>query len=276
MPRASNEPALDVDEYLDLVSDTLDNVLYQPLYAMTVKGEGSCSEQMAKIGSIKQVNIKLKTIKATALVFGIVMLLAAVYNMKTRNLIRATLYGIVALDALRVSFNCYIKSYCHIIAEKYSGDWKKLGNTILKAAQSALGLGGKNANDPLVRMQKDVMWDVLIDKLLIIAIYEKVSMNLFMYVCVYFSIDYSKTNICSLSQHAHAGAGIYQAAAAEEVILRDGSFASPESVECKIIPHHICSLCTSASADSLYIGLPRFGDDLRASKFVFINFTSPP
>jgi hypothetical protein len=177
-PRTPHREPLDVDDYFDIISDNLDKFLFEPLYESKNKGalESQAVDQMADVSTIRRMNTKLKTIKTTSFIFSIVMLYAAWYNVVARNPIRTIGYGVLAADSFRVSYNCYIKNYCHIIAEKYSGDWKKLGKTIWNAAQSALGLAD-NSRDPLVRMQKDVMWEVLLDKSLVINIYDKVSVS---------------------------------------------------------------------------------------------------
>ena len=81
---------------------------------------------------------------------------------------RCVAYGGASIDLLRISYNCYIKQYCTIVAKKLAGNASALGNTLFQWISSNItpNINHTNNNkhvpqDPFTVIKERIMWDVV-------------------------------------------------------------------------------------------------------------------
>ena len=140
------------EDYFDIISRNLDDNLYENLYSSKAgEFELSMSENFSDLKSFKSINSSLKIAKVSTFVLSIFFALYSITNMSKP--VKSLTCLFIAVDLLRVSYNCYIKNYLSMAAKTIGGDFKKLSSSILKSASCALGLGGE---DPFVKLRKEV------------------------------------------------------------------------------------------------------------------------
>ena len=141
-PQKSKEPLeQSLGDYFDILSDHLDAEAYGPFYdANSGSFEKSLGEKITDYKTFRKINNSLKSLKVAAFLGSIFCALYSISQFMTRRPLKGAIYGLMAYDLVRVSYNCYIKKYCSITANKLGGDFSKLGSTIFQVAQSALGM----------------------------------------------------------------------------------------------------------------------------------------
>jgi hypothetical protein len=122
--------------------------------------------------SVKMDN-RLKAIKVICATSAIGFALFGWAKMSSGNIIGAGMFGLFAADLLRVSYNCYLTNYCSIAISKYCGSIAALSGTIFTSLKTAVGLANP-ADDPLIRLKHDILWEVLAENTISKYVYDQV------------------------------------------------------------------------------------------------------
>ena len=151
------------------------------------------ADTIAKCKPSKKIEEKLKYIKVSSAFISFFAFSYSIFSIMRGGIPKAGLFLFLSADFLRVSYNSYINAYCSIFIRKYFGSVSKTGETIFRMVQSAVGLT-EPADDPLIKMKSDVVWNILVEDTLTKALYLKVShmksISLFLMVlfCLHISI----------------------------------------------------------------------------------------
>ena len=127
------------NEYVDIASQQIDKIVFEPYFKTQIsqsKEKNMTISTVFDANTLKKIDGSLKSIKVSCFALA---LLCGAYCLSNLSRPKGFLFGIVAYDLLRISYNCYTKNYCYLAVDSLSGDFKKLGSTILKVASSALG-----------------------------------------------------------------------------------------------------------------------------------------
>lgn len=116
-------PADELPDYIEIVSQIADDNVFEP-YFMTHSGpfERNLYANMSDLKSIRKVDNLLRVTKVTAIVSCFFSFGLCLRSCTQLNPFFAVLYGIIAADSLRVSYNCYIKNYCAIALKNLGAD----------------------------------------------------------------------------------------------------------------------------------------------------------
>eukprot|EP01038_Epipyxis_sp_PR26KG_P011315 gene11315-15177_t len=175
--RSNNNPIEDIDMFVKVASDMLDQNIYESYYQNNLKSNHMyIADAVSAIQSSRKINLFLRR---TKVVFAVTSFLSL--SMTLRNASRGSsgvmpciIYGVLALDFLRISYNCYHKNYCQIALHRLVSDTTKLTQTIFKAAQSMIGMTEGNIDNPLQQIKDEIIIGVLVENTFIIKpIYEK-------------------------------------------------------------------------------------------------------
>lgn len=174
-------------EYSNLAANSVDKHLFDPYYEQnSTPFEKTVCEQISKWNlmvnylavpstspienSFNKIKLKLQYAKLATL-FGSV--LSAYYCINCFNvknqcnpltlLMRCAIYGGASVDLLRISYNCYIKQYCTLVARKLAGNASALGNTLFQWISANMHAGSRETNtqDPFAVIKEKIMWDVV-------------------------------------------------------------------------------------------------------------------
>jgi len=159
-----DEKAEDVQNYL---SNMLDSFIFDKCYkAEAGTFEASITAALTDYGAVSHIEEKLKFPKLLAAALCIAMSTLAISKLKN-NPVLFIFYGLIVVDSSRVSYNCYIKKYCSLASKRFLNDSNAMGETLMSWTQKALGIfgvGNPKEKDPLEKLKREVMWDVLLDE----------------------------------------------------------------------------------------------------------------
>ena len=146
--------------YISLASSQLDSVIFAPYFhsQSQSKDHSALIQKLSSLQSFRKVSQRLETLKVISFSLG---LLCGLFGL--RSVSRSPLVGVaqllIAHDALRISYNCYIRQYLSVSIHCLTGDLTSLGNTVLQVASAALGLS--NRPDPLMVLEHGVYWKAI-------------------------------------------------------------------------------------------------------------------
>lgn len=164
-------------KFVDITSDILDDVVYSKIYS----NETSQLQQMVSdritddYKVMKQVNNKLKLPKVLFAAGGSFFALIALSKLPARRPVSGVLCALLSLDLFRMSYNCYIKTYCPLAGKVLVGDIKRFSNTLLNSVQSAVGLkNGKE--DPIRILNEEIVWEAIFENTVTKAVLSQVKL----------------------------------------------------------------------------------------------------
>jgi len=163
-----------LSDYFDTVSNTLDDVLFEPYYQSHLSATHmNMAETMAAFQSSKKVQERMKNTKVICGVSSFLLFSYSLYSLMTGNIPKFAFCVYASADLLRVSYNCYSKNYCSIFIRKYFGNVAKLGETLFQMAKSAVGLT-EPEDSPLSKLKEGIILDILMEDTLSKLLYLKV------------------------------------------------------------------------------------------------------
>ena len=173
---AGSPPTLDIFEQ---VSAVVDEQLFEPMWQQSATTfDKQIVSSVTDLATFRRIDRLLRTTKVIAFVASPLFLFSALRNISVARPVMAATYGLLAVDCFRVSWNCYIKTYCALALQQLGadGDPAKIATTVMAWATAAMGLGGggsggARAEDPFKKLQEKVMWDVVLHDLISMRIY---------------------------------------------------------------------------------------------------------
>lgn len=170
-----NQSNRSLPDLFDTISHFADEKFYGPLFEKQADSfEKAVSGQMTDLGAFRKIEDALKTTKVSALLASPLLAMASIRNANSSRIIIAVIYGVLALDCLRISYNCYIKNYVSRAMRRLGadGDPAKIGATFMQWASAAIGIS--KGDDPFKKVQREVMWDIVYDNCLTMVVYRMV------------------------------------------------------------------------------------------------------
>jgi hypothetical protein len=170
------------DEYVDIASFHVDEVLFEPYYENNIKSNNlGLADVMTKF-RVSQ-SRPLKNIKVAAALSSALCLGFAVISTVRGRPVYSLLYGLCFSDLLRISYHCYDKKYCSLYLESIGGSAANLADSIFKFAKSAMGIT-PSTEDPLVRFQSEVLWENLVQGSTTVMLVGKVGFAVYLSFCL--------------------------------------------------------------------------------------------
>lgn len=167
----------DFDKYIDMVSDALDDNLYEPYYQANLPpNHMGIANVLQQTRTAKSVADKLRTIKALSGIASALCLVMFLKRMTQGQVFGGLFYLLFSADLLRLSYNCYIKRYLSSAINSLGGNAAKASTTLFKMAQSAAGITDP-ADDPLLKLKHDVMWELLFEDMISTKLINKVRIS---------------------------------------------------------------------------------------------------
>jgi len=163
------------------ISELLDANLYAPYFASRAGTfENSVLEAIIQFGYSRKIQSALVIPKLFFASLSILFFLGALFKYRA-NPIYCTIYVVLALDSLRISYNCYTKNYYSLAAHKATESPVDIVSTIFKFAQQAVGAAPYE--DPLRKMKEEVDWKILFENTIVKYATEQVNTKVMQYHC---------------------------------------------------------------------------------------------
>ena len=136
--------------------------------------ERKIAESMTDMAVFRRIDGMLRTTKVLAFVASPFFLMSCLKNLASARPVLGIIYGLLAVDCFKISFNCYIKTYCALALQNLGadGDPSKIGATIMAWASSTFGVG--RAEDPFKKLQEGVMWEVIFHDCVSMRVYRAI------------------------------------------------------------------------------------------------------
>lgn len=129
------------------------------------------------INKFSKINKELQRIKLIAAGSSAICFGMALSGLTTRRIGVTVLYGVLSVDLLRVSYNCYLKNYLTLAMNKLGldGNIKNACDTFFQMIQSAVGVTSSQ-EDPLHILKNEVSYELLSMNTIARFIYNTVSL----------------------------------------------------------------------------------------------------
>jgi len=171
---SSSRAAPPPNDLIEQVSAAVDEQLFEPMWQQSATPfDKQIVSGITDMATFRRIDRLLRTTKVLAFVASPLFLFSALRNVAVARPVMAATYGLLAVDCFRVSFNCYIKTYCALALQKLGadGDPAKIASTVMAWASAAMGIGGTRTEDPFKRLQDKVMWEVVLHDLISMRVY---------------------------------------------------------------------------------------------------------
>jgi hypothetical protein len=164
----------ELDKYLFALSDGLDEIIFEPFYqSQKAVNHMYITEALTACKSSKYIEYRLKLVKVLSA--GGSLICAGLSLSNLGNIFKLVIFGVLSVDLLRISYNCYMKNYVSLALKKIGGDPAKVAKSIFKFAQNVIGINASNSDDdPFFKLKNDVMIDVVFENTLMKQGFEKV------------------------------------------------------------------------------------------------------
>ena len=113
----------ELPDYIETVSQIVDDNVFEP-YFTSNSGlfERNLYENMTDLRSIRKIDNLLRFTKVASIIGCLFSFGLCLRSCARASPAYAILYGIMSVDLLRISYNCYIKNYCAIALKQLGSD----------------------------------------------------------------------------------------------------------------------------------------------------------
>ena len=176
--RPSRPPSNEVNtqDLIEQASAFLDEKVFGPIWEQSANpNDQKIIASITDSSTFQRIDAKLRTTKVVCSIAAPFFFLSCLRSFSSANPLMGMVYGLLATDCARMSWNCYIKTYVTLALTKLGadGDLTKIGATVMQWASASLGLGGKNkAENPFTILQQRVMWDVVMTDCISVRLYK--------------------------------------------------------------------------------------------------------
>jgi hypothetical protein len=165
------------------ISRLLDEHVYDPYFqSRTGEFENAVSESAIYFTRKENLDKMLRAGKIISFIACPLFFILSIRNLRpTRSNLTlaypfyASIYGVLCVDSLRVSYNCYSKNYCAIALRRVynNGDALKIADAAIQWAQVAIGIKDSE-EDHFEKLKKQILWSVVTTDCLITKLCKKV------------------------------------------------------------------------------------------------------
>mmetsp|Transcript_32733 Transcript_32733/g.55188 ORF Transcript_32733/g.55188 Transcript_32733/m.55188 type:complete len:235 (+) Transcript_32733:40-744(+) len=164
----------DIDTFVEAASFHLDETFFEPYYESKVTADNlGIADAMAQFRACKRMIQPLKRIKVGAAIGSVAFMGLALASIARGRLPYAILQGVVAADLIKISYNSYTKRYCSLYLNMIGGTASNVASTLFQFAKTAMGIAHP-AEDPLVRLQTEILWENIIQGTVSFLIFQKI------------------------------------------------------------------------------------------------------
>lgn len=175
---ATTNPIQDVEKYVQIGSEWLDENLFEPHYKTNrAENHMGVAEGLAALKSSKKIEYRLRNLKVFCAISSLMCFGLGISQLMRARLPHAVILLLCSADLLRISYNCYIKNYCSIYINSLGGNVSKVADTIFKFAKSAVGITD-SSDDPFVKLKAEIIVSNLIHNTFSLNIYHKIQESL--------------------------------------------------------------------------------------------------
>lgn len=113
----------ELPDYIETASKVVDENVYEPYFRSNAGVfERNLSDNMTDLRTFRKIDELLRFTKVFAIVGSVFLFSLSLRSCARASPISALFYGTLSADALRMSYNCYIKNYCAIAMKKLGSD----------------------------------------------------------------------------------------------------------------------------------------------------------
>ena len=171
---SSSSSDVNTQDLIEQASSFIDEKLFGPIWEQSATpSDHKIISSITDSSTFQRIDAKLRTTKVFCSIAAPFFFLSCLRSFSSANPLMGMVYGLLATDCARMSWNCYIKNYVALALTKLGadGDLGKIGATIMQWASASFG--GKNkAENPFTVLQQHVMWDVVMTDCISVRLYK--------------------------------------------------------------------------------------------------------